>query len=146
MKPKKLMKRIIESRGSKKTAKKVAKRNKKFLTNLCCLGFDIVDEKPQEVHDTTPRTIVCESLESKRDMLKYIKDVIASSNTVLDEEMVSATPVQAFELGVFTFTFYNKDNPYRILVSKDINIENLKSIKADVVIEKNHVDPDPDTN
>ena len=159
MKHKKLMKRIIESRGGKKAAKKVRKRNKKFLDNLQTMSlqeelnirdFDIVKKiskkltkRAKNITDTIEergKAIVCDKLNTKQDMLKYVKDVIASSNTTLDEEMVSATPVKSFELGVFTFTFYNNENPYRVLVSKDIDINNLKTIKAEIVVEKTDVD------
>ena len=153
------MKRIIESRGGKKAAKKVRKRNKKFLDNLQTMSlqeelnirdFDIVKKiskkltkRAKNITDTIEergKAIVCDKLNTKQDMLKYVKDVIASSNTTLDEEMVSATPVKSFELGVFTFTFYNNENPYRVLVSKDIDINNLKTIKAEIVVEKTDVD------
>ena len=166
MKHKKLMKRIIESRGGKKAAKKVRKRNRKFLDNLQTMALqeleirDFVNdsvskiskritERAKNITDTIEergKAIVCDKLNTKQDMLKYVKDVIASSNTTLDEEMVSATPVKSFELGVFTFTFYNNENPYRVLVSKDININNLKTIKAEVVVEKTDVDKNVDEN
>jgi hypothetical protein len=76
-------------------------------------------------------------------MLDYVKDIITAANTDLDEDLVNAKAVKNFELGIFTFTFYDDQNPYRVLVSKDIDVNLLKSIRAEVKVERNNVDPDP---
>lgn len=145
MKAKKLLKRILDSRPGKKTAKKVTKRNKKFLKNLYTLNNHVdepIENVATDVEDTT-KVGIYTNIDSKKAMLDYVKDIITAANTDLDEDLVNAKAVNNFELGIFTFTFYDDQNPYRVLVSKDFDVNLLKSLRAEVKVEHKNVDPDP---
>ena len=129
MKTKKLLKRIINARLSKKETKKVKKHNRKFFDNLFVATEDIDSHAS---FDNEPRTAVLSDAENKKKIFEYVKNVIASGDTDLNESKVNTKPLKSFEISVFTFEFENDVNPYTVLSSKDINIDELKSLTVSI--------------
>ena len=128
MKPKKLLKRIIDSRNSKKAAKKVRKRNARFIRNLYDLDsqYDVAEVSTPE---TQGRAVMFyDDLKTKSDIIDYVRALLKTSDFDINENIVNAKPVKSFEFGVFTFTFYDEENPYRVLTSPSVNLNAIKNI------------------
>ena len=139
MKRKKLLKRIINARLSKKESKKVRKHNKRFFNNLWEETCDVNGIDSNETLFEQPRNVVITDGANKEAIFKYVKDIIASADTDLNEEKATVKPLKRFEIGVFTFEFEDEVNPYRVMTSKDMDIDKLKSLAVSVlkVVEPN---------
>lgn len=128
MKPKKLLKRIIDSRNSKKAAKKVRKRNARFIEELYNLDsqYDVAEVSVPE--STGKAVIFYDDLKTKTDIIDYVREILKTADIDINETILNAKPVKSFEFGVFTFTFYNDENPYRVLTSPSVNLNAIKNI------------------
>ena len=128
MKPKKLLKRIIDSRNSKKAAKKVRKRNARFIRNLYDLDsqYDVAEVSTPEAQGRA--VLFYDDLKTKSDIIDYVRTLLKTSDFDINENILNAKPVKSFEFGVFTFTFYDGENPYRVLTSPSVNLNAIKNI------------------
>jgi len=131
MKTKKLLKRIINARmsGKKKESKKVRKHNNRFFDDLLDETMEI-DARDALFNN---HAVVLTDTASKAQIFKYVKDVIASGDTELNETAANAQPIKKFEVGVFTFEFNGDVNPYRVIASNDLNMDELKSLTISVL-------------
>ena len=142
MKAKKLLKRVLEARGSKKASKKTRKRNRKFMEAL--YSFEPSTDEQTTSLSKQSYTVGADSVSSKQAILEYVRNVINTASTALDADLVNSKPVKSFEFGVFTFQFYDSTVPYRVLVSKDFDVNNIKTITATVEESVDKVDEAPE--
>lgn len=128
MKPKKILKRIIDSRSNKKSSKKVRKNNKAFWDNLPDRSYD-------EPMKPVVEDVVAVTDEDKGKLLKDIKAAIEEGNTDWDDKIATSKPVKSVTITRYTILFNENTNPYEFLTSKDVNLEAVKCIDASCVIK-----------
>lgn len=136
MKRKKLLKRIVESRPSKKTDKKVLKRNAKFLYGLCTMDDDVETiERPERVSEfeatinSTDATVM-----TKANVIGEVKKLIDGACTDMDEKLVTAKPLDSVDIYLIRLQFNKAENPYDIITSPDVNLDAIKNIQACCVL------------
>ena len=138
MKMKKLLKRIVDSRPTKKISRKVRKHNTRFLCDLCNYT-PAVKTEPTEVNE-----LIAERM-TKAQAFAEIKSLIDGACTNIDEKLVVTKPMKSIDIYLIRVMFEEAENPYNIMTSPDVNIDAIKSIDACCVIHEPNVDNDTET-
>lgn len=140
MKRKKLLKRIVDSRPSKKTSKKVLKNNAKFLYNLCDLEpVNDAEHCENQINEIIQNS---DGKMTKAAMVGEIKRLIDGACTDMDEKLVTTKPVDSVDIYLIRLQFNKQENPYDIITSPDVNLEAIKNIQACCVLHETKIDND----
>lgn len=137
MKAKKLLKRVMESRGEKKASKKVRKRNTKFLANLYWMNSP-AEEVPEYKAGKTPPT--------KEDWVAWVKRELELCQANVEEHELNS-PVKTFTIVSVEFDFWDpQKDPVKVLMSDAVNISRLLKSAKIVDADCEPVDPNPEQN
>lgn len=135
MKAKKLLKRVMESRSDKKVAKKIRKRNNKFLSKLY---FSHAKQCPcDELADCVVPT--------KNEYVAWAQEILKNGSGSISIDDVS-DPVKAVSIIAVEFQFWDatKDPVKVFTTTKDDAVQNIvKSAEVVFSTVDTIVDPEP---